>query len=579
MPRVLFSTRHTPWPYARQIMPSDPLFSGWSFVMNQDAPEADYLVVFDEPHASIHTDIPKANRMLFIGEPPNVRTYSPDYLNLFGIVICPYDLKGYVGKQIRSHTALPWHFGVNRDLTDLSFSLTASQIEELQCPEKLNKISVVCSDKAFTAEHKARLEFLRRLKLDIPEQLDVFGRGFKPIGDKSEAIMPYKYHLVLENNRIQGFWTEKLADAFLGYALPLFSGCPDLMSYFPARSFVPLDISDYDAALAVIRSCLAGDEYASRFEQIRAARRKILYDYNMFVFAVRALSAVPRAQRLRDRQVLRTSERCRMLWLKDSVPYRRLRDCYEHGAFVNVVKDRFRNFLLYCQLIRESRNPWLDFDWGDRLGAVKRQEGFASQRGQDWYVSTKIFPNKKDGFFVDVGANHPYDLSNSYYFERLGWTGIAFEPQQHVRELWPARRSTPCYPYVIGDVEEEVEFVEVHSDGWQHALAGVKGVASASVPNLHGQRTNIVALRQRRLDNVLLEIGKSEVDVLFVDVEGYECNVLKGIDFRNISIRCIVLENDRTALGDNGLRRFLAKEGYRLVARLSGDDVFVLGAK
>ena len=41
----------------------------------------------------------------------------------------------------------------------------------------------------------------------------------------------------------------------------------------------------------------------------------------------------------------------------------------------------------------------------------------------------KIFKNKRDGFFLDIGANDGITLSNSYFFEKeLGWKGICFEP-------------------------------------------------------------------------------------------------------------------------------------------------------
>ena len=40
------------------------------------------------------------------------------------------------------------------------------------------------------------------------------------------------------------YWTEKLADAYLGYALPVVSGPNNLAEWFPEESFVPIDIDD-----------------------------------------------------------------------------------------------------------------------------------------------------------------------------------------------------------------------------------------------------------------------------------------------------------------------------------------------
>lgn len=52
-----------------------------------------------------------------------------------------------------------------------------------------------------------------------------------------------------------------------------------------------------------------------------------------------------------------------------------------------------------------------------------------SQFGQDIAVSS-LLNNKKDGFFVELAANHPTFLSNTYSLEQnLNWTGLCIEPQ------------------------------------------------------------------------------------------------------------------------------------------------------
>ena len=43
-------------------------------------------------------------------------------------------------------------------------------------------------------------------------------------------------------------------------------------------------------------------------------------------------------------------------------------------------------------------------------------------------VISGLFNNKKTGFFVDIGANHPYKINNTYKFYLKGWRGINIEP-------------------------------------------------------------------------------------------------------------------------------------------------------
>ena len=80
--------------------------------------------------------------------------------------------------------------------------------------------------------------------------------GFDPIPDKWDAIYLYKYHIVLENCSIPDYWTEKLADAFLGLAYPIYYGCTNLSSYFPEKSFTPIDIDNPEQAISILKKLL-----------------------------------------------------------------------------------------------------------------------------------------------------------------------------------------------------------------------------------------------------------------------------------------------------------------------------------
>ena len=46
-----------------------------------------------------------------------------------------------------------------------------------------------------------------------------------------------------------------------------------------------------------------------------------------------------------------------------------------------------------------------------------------SQEGED-IILARIFGKQQNGFYVDVGAHHPYRFSNTYFFYKRGWKGI-----------------------------------------------------------------------------------------------------------------------------------------------------------
>ncbi len=251
--------------------------------------------------------------------------------------------------------------------------------------------------------------------------------------------------------------------------------------------------------------------------------------------------------------------------------------CYD------VVRSRFFSFFSACCRRRfVKRSGYKDFHCfllPKDLPHEIHNEQFFSQRGQDWFLSTHIFPGVKEGLFLDIGANHPFELSNTYYFERLGWSGIAFEPQPHIQALWKEVRKTPCLQLALGDTESEIVFNSIIADNWMHALACVDGlpagmrILNECVECAH--QVEKINVPQKKLENVIAEYGITNIDFISIDVEGYEMNVLRGIDFSRVQIKCFIIENDATCVGSDMIRDFFKEREYVHIARLSGDDVFV----
>lgn len=97
-------------------------------------------------------------------------------------------------------------------------TLNYDDLKGLKTPTKTKLLSVIISDKSFTEGHLKRHDFLQAIKKHFGDQLDIFGRGFNYVNDKWDAIADYKYHVAIENSQYPHYWTEKLADAFLGWS-------------------------------------------------------------------------------------------------------------------------------------------------------------------------------------------------------------------------------------------------------------------------------------------------------------------------------------------------------------------------
>ncbi len=189
-----------------------------------------------------------------------------------------------------------------------------------------------------------------------------------------------------------------------------------------------------------------------------------------------------------------------------------------------------------------------------------------SQYGQDAFIFNLIFDRQKEGVFLEIGANHPIDLNNTYLFELNGWTGMAFEPITSLAEKWKDTRKAKCYNVAVGDQEGQVRFTE-NTNIYLSCVGG----------NLDDKNGTSYMVPQIRLTDFLNKHGMKEIDVAFIDVETYEMNVLAGIDFDQTNITCICIESSygSSIRPRMDIRNFLISKGYRLVARLTIDDVFI----
>ena len=306
-PLCYFATIHAAWPWMRQTENGNgamghvqfalcpPALHSFAPLSSSAETASAWLVVFDEAPAGFSTTVPRERRILFVTEPPEIKKYPRSYLGQFGTVVSPYDLRGVERRSMFiSNPCLNWHFGVSS--VSKKYNSKFKCLDELRTfpmPEKTGLVSVVCSSKAATEAQCARLALVTILKERLGDALHVYGRGFNPVDDKMSAIAPYKYHVVLENNYMDNFWTEKLSDAWLGWALPLYLGAPNLGALCPAAGFVPLPAGDLEACAQSILIAIKSGLWEARQAELAQCRNWMLETTNVFARAARMMETAP----------------------------------------------------------------------------------------------------------------------------------------------------------------------------------------------------------------------------------------------------------------------------------------------
>jgi FkbM family methyltransferase len=186
-----------------------------------------------------------------------------------------------------------------------------------------------------------------------------------------------------------------------------------------------------------------------------------------------------------------------------------------------------------------------------------------SQFGED-RILPLFLSDKKSGFYVDVGANHPTKLSNTFWLYKRGWSGVTIEPNASLSKLHHKVRPRDIQiQSLVSDTTSEVEFVEFEN--------GLFSSASQDHAKKWEGSNRIIARRAmipRTLTSILDEYHSPlNIDLLCVDVEGWDISVLRSLDWVKYHPTVVVVEmSDFVPMISHPTLEFLMTKGFSLKA-------------
>jgi FkbM family methyltransferase len=206
---------------------------------------------------------------------------------------------------------------------------------------------------------------------------------------------------------------------------------------------------------------------------------------------------------------------------------------------------------------------------------------YHSQFGQDLYLSTILYKKINNGevsTIVDIGANDPIKFSNSLFFEKMFNTNVfAIEPIKTFEKQWIIDRPKSKFlPYAVGskDIDEIVLNIPNGNKNIDNMFSSVLTKTSHLSEKMDFNEFKVPCYR---LDTLFDQFNLKKILFISIDVEGFELEVLNGIDFEKVKIDCFLIENNtKESYGSEPIRDFLKSKGYIFYSRIyCADDVFI----
>jgi FkbM family methyltransferase len=166
-----------------------------------------------------------------------------------------------------------------------------------------------------------------------------------------------------------------------------------------------------------------------------------------------------------------------------------------------------------------------------------------SQHGEEWIIRD-FFQDRRGGFFVDVGANHYMDYSNTYFLEvQLGWEGIAIEPMVEFQADYASfRPRTRFRPFFVSDVSDQQARLYTLKSA-PLVSSGVEQFTTKANEDLHvGEEVDSREVPTITLDDLLAAEGVERIDFLSMDIELWEPKALAGFDVERFRPALVCIE-------------------------------------
>ena len=168
-------------------------------------------------------------------------------------------------------------------------------------------------------------------------------------------------------------------------------------------------------------------------------------------------------------------------------------------------------------------------------------EKYFSQAGQDKFVYDNFFREKKNGYFLEIGAFDGIQGSNCLFFEKFkNWNGLAMEPSPTQFKKLRSNRKCKLINKAASAISGKMTFIEIDSSSSDSQLSGLEKYypdKSQSVLKKNNLKKYMVEVLT--FDEILKNVDKEFIDYCSIDIEGAETALIENFNFSNYKIKVL----------------------------------------
>jgi FkbM family methyltransferase len=210
-------------------------------------------------------------------------------------------------------------------------------------------------------------------------------------------------------------------------------------------------------------------------------------------------------------------------------------------------------------------------------------KGHFGQWAEDVLVRKFFSKDKVTGTYLDIGAYHPFKLSNTAHLWIMGWSGINIDANPNTIRLFNKYRPSDknIWTAVIPNEHYENGLHQVSLMLPQESDYPSGIVAKGTVNNSMGSQRGFIKSSQVPAISIPALIQKENiknVDYLNIDIEGFDDIILQEINFSEITPTVVTIEDYSKNFEDlivSKISQLMNKNAYQLAARVGPTSIFI----